>query len=284
MNEQKDGNGLPWVTFKLAGQYYAVNSAYVVSIDRAPVEVTDISYASDYIRGVMEFRGGVIPLADMRRLLGMKSMEEELSEFVAMLEARKQDHINWVETLKKSVNEGTAFTLATDPHKCAFGRWYDHYQTDNASVRYHLNKIDEPHKALHACADEVRKCTQECTTCKRGECLKRPLERAMSQYMPTIVALLEDAKQVFREEYREMAVVLQNGEKLAGLLVDEASGVEQLAFLEEEQPAGGNPTEKELVKGVAKRTGGEQMVLVLDGGDTVELITQRSDISFLQKS
>lgn len=284
MDKQKAEKSLPWVTFKLAGQYYAVNSAYVVSIDRAPEEVTGISYASDYIRGVMEFRGGIIPLADMRRLLGMKSMDDELGEFVAMLETRKQDHINWVETLKKSVHEGTAFTLATDPHKCAFGRWYDHYETDNASVRYHLNKIDEPHKALHACADEVQKCTKECTTCKRGECLKKPLERAMSQYMPTIVALLEDAKQVFREEYREMAVVLQNGEKLAGLLVDEASGVEQLAFLEDDPPVGGNPTEKELVKGVAKRTGGGQMVLVMDGGDAVELIAQKSDISFLQNA
>ncbi len=281
MKQSKNYN-LPWVTFKLAGQYYAVNSGYVVAIDTAPDNLTEIAYSSGYIRGVMEFRNGVIPLADMRILMGIRSIQAEEKEFMDMLEGRKQDHINWVETLRQSVLNGSAFVLATDPHKCAFGRWYDNYETDNATIRFYLNKIDEPHQALHACADDVLKCKMACEHCSREICSKIALKKAMEEYMPTIVALLEDMKQVFSGNFRGMSVILQNGDKSVGLLVDEVSGVEELEFLKEVEYKIENPTEKELVNEVARRLTDDQMVLVLDGEATVDLITARSDVSFVK--
>ncbi len=281
MEQVNDKLNLPWVTFKLAGQDYAINSEFVVSIGQTPEEITQVAYANQYIRGITEFRDEVIPLADMRLFLGIRSKEEEFSEFQAMLEQRKQDHIHWVEELRKSVQEEVPFTLATDPHKCAFGRWYDSYETNSSALRYHLDKIDEPHKALHACAIEVEKCTKECKTCKRGECLKRPLERAMQNYMPVVVSLIEEAKQLFYNDIREMSIILQDGQQTAGIIVDEVVGVESLEFIKGDGQGAQISEAHGQIDGVARGEEENKIVLVMNGRNMIRMVNQDSNVSLI---
>ena len=53
------------------------------------------------------------------------------------------------------VKENGKFTLARDPHQCAFGKWFDNFKTDNIAVSEVLKKFDAPHKRIHALADEI---------------------------------------------------------------------------------------------------------------------------------
>ena len=63
-----------YLTFELAGAEYAVAVGNVKEIVRLPsfVEVPDVP---DFIRGVMNLRGQVIPLMDARRRLGLPEIE-----------------------------------------------------------------------------------------------------------------------------------------------------------------------------------------------------------------
>jgi purine-binding chemotaxis protein CheW len=92
------------------------------------------------IRGVINSRGKVIPLIDLRVKLGLPSANVELDELIQLLHDREQDHYNWLPELEACVRERRQFKLARDPHACKFGLWHDKFQTDNSLLKMALKK------------------------------------------------------------------------------------------------------------------------------------------------
>lgn len=230
MSEKLDTNveaQCPAIVFKLGKAYYTVSSRHITSIMRLP-DYQKLSDVPEYISGLMMFRGDAIPLLDLRVVLGMPSLGQEYLEFVEMLQQRKQDHIHWADELERCIQADEPFTLTTDPHKCAFGKWYDHFETDNNAISFHLNKIDDPHKELHGAALAVQNCSKRCEECTREECLSKVFERVKNQYVPLICGLIDQAGEVFRDSYREMVVVCDIDGKQAGIIIDEVLSVENL--------------------------------------------------------
>lgn len=255
-------NAFPWLTFKLGHGIYAINSHVVKAIVYHPDNITSMHDVPSYIKGIMNFRGQVIPLLDVRTLFGMPTTQAEYADFRDMLQERKEDHIHWVEELEKSIAKGTEFKLATDPHQCAFGRWYDHFTSDSEMVNFHLQKIDQPHKALHASAKAVQDCAQQHDLCKRKECLKISLERAKDKYMPEVVKLLEEAKMVFHREYQELVVVLEYGTFSMGIIVDAVLAVEPLVLAEGQEES--NLIRDKGIVSVGRGKNTEELILMVD--------------------
>lgn len=254
-----------WLVIKLKEQLFGVDISYIESIFQVEQAVTRLPGSSENLLGVINLRGDVVPLLDLRRILGITPLEVEQAEFEEMLELRKQDHIHWVDELKRSIANNEPFRLATDPHQCAFGKWYDNYQTDLATVAFHLAKIEEPHRLLHQTAEEAIACTRKCDECEREECLQLSLQRGAEVYMPTVVKLLEEAKTVFRQGHRKMCVVISHEDETMGLLVDDVKSVERLAGIAETANIkkngstyvthvgqGGNDTKNVLILGVSE--------------------------------
>ena len=82
---------------------------------------------------------------DLRVRLGMIPLKKEIDDLVDLMKQREQDHRKWLEELESSVRQQREFKLATDPHKCAFGKWYDTFTTDNLTLGHALKKFDQPH-------------------------------------------------------------------------------------------------------------------------------------------
>jgi len=219
----------PSIVFKLNEGIYAIGSENVQAIMKVP-NTTPMPHAQHGMVGVFLFRGGPTGLFDLRQLLGYQQLEEELQAFSDMLDQRKEDHIRWVEELERSIRQKEKFQLTTDPHQCAFGKWYDHFESKNNSVMFHLRKIKEPHDNLHRAAHEVEQCKQECDTCERDECLKSILKRTKEQYMPVILRLLDETKAIYAESMRQMAIVVGETKPIA-FSVDEVLSVEHLIDL-----------------------------------------------------
>lgn len=225
--ETSNGPHYPHIVFRVKNGYYCVNSKYIESIMQMPT-YEPIPDAPPNVCGIFTHRGQAIRLLDMRGTLGVPTMLQEYEEFSFMIDQRKHDHIFWVEELERSVETGEPFTLATDPHKCAFGRWYDNFSTSENVVSFHLRKIEEPHSLLHKAALELSCCEQDCENCQREMCLKNVMEKAKEDYMPKILGLLEETKDIFRETiYREMVLIIA-GEAQLGIIVDEVLSVEDL--------------------------------------------------------
>lgn len=253
-----------WLTIKLQTQLYAIESSSVESISLLDGPISLLPESTAIKPGIINSRGSVVPIVNLRPALGLKTFEEEQTAFEEMLEQRKKDHIHWVKEMEHCLQEGTAFHLATDPHKCAFGKWYDSYHTENQTISSHLKKIDEPHKKLHETAHLAFECPRQCDDCEREKCLQDQLKEDAHTYMNIVVGLLEDTKKIFRENTRTMCIITKDkNNALLGLLVDEVLAVETLEL--KSLPAGCmNTSGPQVLSHIGEKQDSAATILVLN--------------------
>lgn len=222
----------PSIIFKVNDHLYCVDSHDVLSLLQLP-EYEPVPNAPMGVTGMFSYLGQVYQLCDLRYAFGLASLNDDLQAFTQMIKERKQDHIHWVNELERTIIADEPFSLATDPHQCAFGRWYDNFQSDSPAVQFVLKKIDEPHRKLHQAALEVAKCKQECEQCQREVCLKEILQQAKETYMPMVLSLLDEACEIIKSSlYREMVLVVNSDQRRIGIIVDEILGIAQLDIIE----------------------------------------------------
>lgn len=233
-DSQGDGIRYPSIIFRAGGGLYCADSRYVSTILEQP-KFQILPDAPPYITGIFPYRDKSITMFDLRKALKQPSMDEEYEAFVGMLDARKQDHINWVNALVHSVETGEQFTLATDPHQCALGQWYDHFHSDSQEITMHLSKLDAPHKQLHESALRIQACMNAGSNeGERETCEQSILEEIRNQYVPQVLASLDDAKEIFRTRVYHAMVLVLSGDTSLGVVVDEVLAVEEL----NEEPTG----------------------------------------------
>jgi len=214
--------GMPWLVVKLKGQSFALPSEEVRELVMNP-QVTPVPETPEYIRGVMNTRGRTIPVVDLRKRLGMTSAVAETEAFCALMDQRRQDHVNWLNELEASVRERREFKLATDPHKCKFGLWYDSYKPDNDWIGALLRRFAEPHQQIHATAKEVFALQSQ----GNWEGATDLIDRTRSGVLAKMIALFENLQALIRETQQETAIMLQTDSRTFAVLVDEAVAVEK---------------------------------------------------------
>lgn len=248
-----------WLILKIKDQHYAVNCQDVLSIMIADMEVTPVSGYSGEVKGVIDFRGSVIPLLEMRSVLGQISFEMEHQEFIYMIEERKADHMNWVSELIRTASCGEHFRLTRNPHECAFGKWYDGYKPSNQAVAFDLKKIEEPHRLLHETADLIEE-SMRLPDGQREEQISRLLQKVEKDYMEKVLKLMEELKEVYKSGFREMCIILSNDEgKMMSLLVDEVKSVDTLRTVDSQ-----NLFDASVIHHVARSANVQGEVFVLD--------------------
>lgn len=246
---------MPWLVFTLGEELYALDCSVVCGISVLPNQVQPLPEQPETIRGIAQMRGNMVPLLEMRKIFGKKLFCEEKQEFEDMLDLRKAEHQHWVNELERTAQAGEPFTLATDPHKCAFGRWYDSFISESHSINSYLSRIEEPHRKLHETAMEIQKCNRE------QVCVDGRLQRLRNEYEPKIISLIEGAKEVFEKNQREMVITIKYQEQEYGLIVDSVLSMENLQLLSDEGPMR-TMAPLQWTCGVAQSKGG--MTLLLD--------------------
>ncbi|MDE5993248.1 MAG: CZB domain-containing protein, partial [Oscillospiraceae bacterium] len=201
-----------------------VNSKYVNGIEMKPSNITPLPDAPDIFCGLVECRGEVYPLLNMRKTFHFSSIEEESEAFGKMIEQRKSDHIRWIETFERCFKSKEKFELAVDPHKCAFGRWYDQFMESTHTITFHIKKIEEPHRLLHETAAHIISAMNRGDD-KTAETLFKKLK---NEYYPRVISILNDVKSIYSSTYRETVVVLSDEKQKLGLLVDEVLAVDKV--------------------------------------------------------
>lgn len=216
-------NKLPFVLFQVKEGLYAVSSENVREIVMLP-KVVSVPDVPPEIRGVINLRGTVMQLIDLRIKLGLPSAKSELDELVQLLHDREQDHHHWIGELEACVRERRPFKLARDPHACKFGLWYDTFQTESSLLKMLLKRMDEPHKIIHAAADEVLQGAEHNDT---AGALALLADRRNGE-MAELSKLFEEARRILREHHRELALVLGRGQKRFAVSIDTMEAVERI--------------------------------------------------------
>lgn len=259
MSNNAADDDFPWVLFELQSQLYAVNTRHVREMIEIP-KYTEMPEAASEVRGVIDLRGEIAVLLDTRRRLGLPSLEQETRELTELLQAREQDHIDWLEALETALREQRRFRLTTDPHQCAFGQWYDQFRTNNPILQTQLQAFDEPHKALHALGAELIRMGE---AGQRELALSR-LEQARGSTLKHLVSLFDSVRKSLHESTREIALILDWQGQLVALSVDTVSAVEHMENdARQAAPDIGEGAER-CVNEIGRRNSGGEMVQLLD--------------------
>lgn len=250
----------PMVLIRVGSSVCALSSSDVREMVSTP-PVRSVPNAPPGIRGLINMRGQVMPLRGLRECFGLPSLQDETEGFVKLLRDREQDHRKWLGELEACVLERRSFTLTTNPHACAFGKWYDTFRTENLMFTMALRRFDAPHKRIHAAGAEI---VAAMALGRHDECA-RILEDAKSTTFALLQTAFADAIQTVTDEQREITVVLSRDGCNVGLAVDAVESVERLTAVDtsEMEAATQYP---ELVQGVGRRSKDGKLVLVLDAG------------------
>lgn len=249
----------PWVLLDINKIVYAVSCEIVLSLSQLP-EITPLPKTPKEIRGVVDFRGRSIQLIDSRTMLGLKSVSDDVEEFNNLMDQRLQDHKNWIATLESSVKNGEVFTLTTDPHKCAFGKWYDSFPTENENLMFTsaFARFDEPHKEIH----QIGVKTQEFISMGKHDEAVNLINSVKSTTLIQMFHLFDELKLAYKDSRKEIMVVIGDEKKKVGLSVDRIVAIEALSEIDEDLLKH-SITNTNYLSGLGKRKDGS-VSLILD--------------------
>jgi chemotaxis signal transduction protein len=264
----------PWVIFKINNQTFAIPSHSIREMITIP-DVTPIPRAPDYVRGVINLRGSVIALIDLRLKLNQHSAAQDLDDLIAALEDHKKEHIDWLNALQKHVEaeDGSVFELTPDPHLCGFGKWYARFQPNNPRLSSLMANFDTPHKAIHAAAKQTE------DLLRRGQKDKalQLTETVRKIHLSKMLELFDEVKKVMHNLAQEIAVVVEHSDTIVALTVDMVDAVEPLRPGSMEELPGNMGADSDfIVHGLARRSSNNDPVLLPDLG---RIINDNYDLS-----
>lgn len=102
-------------------QNYLLSSEKIKEILKYPT-IKSLAESSKFIKGIMSHKDKIIPIIEIRKLLGFESFSQEQ---IKLLHKVKSQHLNWIEDFEISLREDKPFKKALDPHKCELGMWID---------------------------------------------------------------------------------------------------------------------------------------------------------------
>ncbi|MCF8034509.1 MAG: chemotaxis protein CheW [Desulfarculaceae bacterium] len=252
---------LPWVILRLGRHRLALSARHVREMAAMP-PITEVPGDSPLLRGMIDLRGELLPLMDLRRMLGLPSLEQQLGQVEAMLEQVEGEHRTWLADLCAAVAQGRPFTRAMSPEECSFGRWYAGFSTDDPHLVPHIAALDSPHRQVHAAAGEVASLLDAGLAQQAGELL----ERQQGGVLARLLRQLDSVRSALAQSRKEIAVVVDSPEDAGlALAVDEVVAVEEIisgaASLEQ---ADLGPLNRRLLAGVGQRLTGGDMVFLLE--------------------
>lgn len=248
------------LVFTAATQPYALGSHDLLQILDVPA-ATPLPLAPPHIRGVIDVQGANLPLVDLRILLGLPSLQQEIADLVRTLAARRQDHVNWLTKLKDAVSSNSEVTVQTDPHKCNFGIWYDRYESSSATFTTYLKRFDKPHQAIHRIAIEAK----ELMTRGRMDAARALVHETENTVLQGLLALFDGFEARLRRHTHEYAVVLRREGQAFALVVDNLVVFDIFAETARELPLSARSGQANFVTHVGRLAvgGAPQDVLIL---------------------
>jgi len=223
-----------WTLFTLDEQWFALRVNVVIELlNSRGCSITALPSMPHWAAGVMNHRGRIVPVINLRALMSMPSLSDEVQEIVDMLNTRETDHINWLNDLKRCVSTGDEFTKATDPHKCAFGMWYDKLTHDehafneftdgDLALKAVVESFDLHHQRIHELAHKTLAMSKEG---KQDEAIAL-IDKAWNEDLGALRRYFETTKTMITELRQSQIIVIEQNAR-AAILVDTINSVRTL--------------------------------------------------------
>ncbi len=93
-----------YLSFKLADEVFALDVAQVREV-LDYITITKVPQAPEFMRGVINVRGSVVPVVDMRLKFGMEATEQTVDTCIIVMEIKMDEEVTVVGALADSVQE-----------------------------------------------------------------------------------------------------------------------------------------------------------------------------------
>lgn len=273
------GDKSGWYVLCQAGpEHYAIHSDWTSELIRTPdMKIVDIPRKRPGMLGLINHRGNVLPVVELRALIGLNSYRNEIGEMEEFLRAREADHISWLEELKRCVESGDRFTKALDPAKCAFGQWYDSLQPGSDErrditggttvIEKIIDDFDAPHRRIHGIAERVLKLSGA----GQIEEAKAIIQQTWDKDLSEMRLLFAKFFQAFKAMRQPSYVAVNGGDVQFALVVDSVSSVVSLEMDEFEPAPELTQSEHALVKECVHHD--NRLIMVLDMTALISAVT-----------
>lgn len=266
----------PYLLFSVGKRLFAVEALQTREMVKLP-ETVPVPEQAPWVRGIMSLREKTYRVIDFRKRIGMKGSREEISDLAEELDKREAEHKQWLKALEESLANGSEFTGEEDPHQCGFGRWYDHYKSDNVNVTIELKKFEAPHQLIHETAHQVLSLKQKG---KKEEAITLIKQRREGE-LAKMIELFESLKATLFSTLREIAIIIDSETHPSAICVDTVVSVEPLEKAASAEFVFAQDKASSLSRNavIGKRLGGEELVLILDP-EWILNETENSDRTF----
>lgn len=113
-----------YLTFRLAAEEYGLEILKVQEIIQMQA-ITRIPRTPEFVRGVINLRGKVIPVVDLRRKFGLDHLEDTERTCIIVVQIRAQDHLMIMGVIIDEVREVLDIPEASIEDAPAFGASID---------------------------------------------------------------------------------------------------------------------------------------------------------------
>jgi len=209
---------MDYLSFAHGLYHYAVpldHVRYIAAEKSLPV--TRVAHGGGAPKNTVQFEKQTCLLLTMGELLGETSEQHRIADLLRLLKEREKDHLDWVNELEQALKNNTPFQKTTDPHACAFGRWYDSFKPDSPELAALMAKFDQPHQRIHALGKELIDMRKAGATEQALQELRKHRETTLKR----LLDLFSDARAMVSGSIRPTVIMLQQQPgKMLGLKVD----------------------------------------------------------------
>ena len=125
--------------------------------------------------------------------------------------------MDWVNKLKDAVYNDKDITVETNPHNCAFGKWYDAFKTDSSNLRIFMESFNLPHQTIHNLAVQAK----ELLAKGQKNAAADLIHHAENKELALLLRLFDSFEETLRKWTYEYAIVINSQGKQVALAVDE---------------------------------------------------------------
>ncbi|MBF0378863.1 MAG: chemotaxis protein CheW [Desulfamplus sp.] len=255
------------VSFRVADDEYAFDIAKVSEILKVS-RISAVPNVPDYVLGLFTIRNHLLPILDMRRLLGLPTLISERQE---MLEQAVESENRWAEDILNSLESGKKFSGTFDSKKTTFGIWLESYNTSSVELELVAKRLKRERTELYSVGKKLmesaissNKGAIDSEVVSNADALQiREQFNALSKGVSsTIKEFKEKMAAHIREDQRTMVVECES--MTIGFLVDWVDEVLRIPKSVIDKTPAMAASRKKEIKSVAKLDSGDRLIMIMD--------------------
>lgn len=229
--------GNEWIVVDVNNQSYGMSAKYVLELqDCNGIDIVEFPGCREPVVGLFEHRDRVLPVIDTRLVLGDPTFESQIESVKTLLATREQDHAEWLEELRRCCQGGTAFTKATDPTQCSFGKWFaglmnskdqlSALTNNDPAVESIVRSFERPHRAVHSIAEQAL----ELAASGNMDGAMTIIDNTWNDELAELKQLFAKLHETLVKRHRPRLAISQTGEQYAAFMID---GIQTMVILDD---------------------------------------------------